>query len=119
MSTPFGQRLALIRKEKKLSQRDLAKQLNKPYPAISNYERGMTIPSIEMVKLIADCLNVPISYFLEDQDGAEFLSNKKMIQRLKELEAIEQDDQEKILFTFDSMLRDAKARQTFNIHSEV
>ena len=109
----FGQRLAQIRKEKKLSQRDLAAQLKKPFSAISKYERGETIPSIEMVKVIAECLGVSMSYFIDDQEGSEFLSDKKMIQRFRDLQNI--DDQEKayIWHAFDAMLRDAKTRQAY------
>ena len=46
----FGERIALQRKQLKLSQDDLAKKVGTSAPIIGRYERGEIKPSIEMAK---------------------------------------------------------------------
>lgn len=42
----FGERLALVRKKKKISQDELAKAIGVHAPVIGHYERGEVKPSI-------------------------------------------------------------------------
>jgi transcriptional regulator with XRE-family HTH domain len=113
MST-FGQRLAIARKEKNLSQRELSKLLGKTFSIISKYERDEVNPSLEMIKHFSSVLNVPVFYLVDDSGEYNLLKNKDMIQRLKEIETIPEKDQEHIFYAFDSMLRDVKARLAYN-----
>ena len=63
--TPFiPVRLRTVRKEKKLTQEDIAKLLNTRKQTISNYETGYSSPSNEMLKNIANILNVSTDYLL-------------------------------------------------------
>ncbi|WP_126249189.1 helix-turn-helix domain-containing protein [Chitinophaga rhizosphaerae] len=60
----FGERIALQRKQLKLSQDDLAKNVGTSAPISGRYERGEIKPSIEMAKKIADELEVTVDYLI-------------------------------------------------------
>ena len=53
----FGKKIAILRKEKGLSQGELAAQLKTSVSVISRYERDEMIPSIEAAKKLADLLD--------------------------------------------------------------
>lgn len=59
------EKLKTRRKELKLTQRDIADQLDISYQAYSAWERGVKKPSREKVKQLEKFLNVPKGYFTE------------------------------------------------------
>ena len=64
----FAKRLKELRKEKKLSITQLAKELNLSYNAIRRWELKMQIPNIEMLDLIAKYFNETPNYLLGYED---------------------------------------------------
>lgn len=60
----FHERLKQLRKEKKMTQAALAKELAYGATAISNYESGHNQPSITDLKKIASIFNVSMDYLL-------------------------------------------------------
>lgn len=60
----IGERLARLRKEKGLSQEELAGRLNVTRQAVSNWERGKTQPDLEMVGKLADLLGTNVAHLL-------------------------------------------------------
>jgi repressor LexA len=67
----FGPKLKALRLYRGLSQEELATRIKTSKQVISRYETGQRVPKITVVKQFADDLNVPISYFLEeDHDSA-------------------------------------------------
>lgn len=60
----FHERLKQLRKEKKMTQAALAKELTYGATAISNYESGHNQPSISDLKKIASIFNVSTDYLL-------------------------------------------------------
>ena len=54
----FGKKLREIRKERGLTQEQLAEKVNVSYQAISNIERGLTGPSFSTLADIAKALKV-------------------------------------------------------------
>ena len=61
--------LVRIRKERNLTQDDLARKLFVTRQAVSRWERGETSPGIDMCKLIAATCDVPVTLLLEMPDG--------------------------------------------------
>lgn len=57
--------LPRLRQERGLTQQDLASKLFVTRQAISRWETGETTPGIDMIKLIAVTLDVPISTLME------------------------------------------------------
>lgn len=65
-----GKMIASIRKERGLSQAQLADRLGLSKQAVSNYERGIREPDYVTLEAIADVLNVPISMLISREDQA-------------------------------------------------
>jgi len=63
----FGKKLSELRKQKGMSQEDLAFDLNISQSSISNYESGSTHPDVETLRRMADYFKVPITYFFSDE----------------------------------------------------
>jgi transcriptional regulator with XRE-family HTH domain len=63
----FGKKLIELRKQKGMSQEQLAYDLNISQSSVSNYESGTTNPDMETLKMIADYFQVPITYFFSDE----------------------------------------------------
>ena len=57
--------LPQVRKEKGLTQEELARKLYVTRQAVSRWETGETTPSIDMSKLIGDALDVPVMRLLD------------------------------------------------------
>ncbi|MCG7491324.1 helix-turn-helix domain-containing protein [Vibrio sp. Of14-4] len=73
---PIPLRLKEARKKAKLSQKALGVQIgmdeSSASPRMNQYEKGKHTPDVQTLKLIADELGVPLSYFFcEDADSAE------------------------------------------------
>lgn len=64
----LSQRIRLARKEKKLTQEQLASKIQTTKGTISNYENGYSTPSNEMIILLADTLGVSADYLLGRTD---------------------------------------------------
>ena len=67
-------------------------------------------PSIEVAGKIADALEVSLDYLT---GTADMEMDKVMLDRVLNIQQLEQADKDHILFTLDAMLRDAKARQAY------
>lgn len=64
MST-FKERLSKKRKEKKLTQAEVAEQLNVSFQAVSQWERGETSPDIDKIPELADLYGVTTDWLLK------------------------------------------------------
>ncbi|MBW3081825.1 zinc ribbon domain-containing protein [Bifidobacterium phasiani] len=61
-------KLASLRRERGLTQEDLARKVYVTRQAVSRWEHGETTPGIDMTKLLANALGVPITELLEMPD---------------------------------------------------
>ena len=110
MST-FGNKLAILRKEMRLYQTDLAKQLNTTVSLISRYERDEMTPSIETAKKIAALLKTTVGYLLGENEDANLFKDPDMLRRFKDILSFPKDKQEHILFAIDSMIKATKLEE--------
>ena len=61
-----SQNLISLRKQNNLTQVELSEKINYSDKAISRWEKGEVLPSLEILQDLAYLYNVPISYFLEE-----------------------------------------------------
>lgn len=61
-----GQKIKELRKEKRITQRELGERMKISQQQIAQYENGKLKPKIETVKKIADALNVSIDELMPD-----------------------------------------------------
>lgn len=64
----LGEKIKKIRNEKGFSLRDLAGKVDLSASFLSQIEQGKASPSIENLKKIANCLDVRVSYLIEDEE---------------------------------------------------
>ncbi|MBE7069793.1 MAG: helix-turn-helix domain-containing protein [Saccharofermentans sp.] len=74
-----GQLITELRKEKGLTQKQLADALNVTDKAVSKWERGLSFPDISMLEPISELLGVSIMEILagERQNGEETMSREE------------------------------------------
>lgn len=69
--------IAKRRKELKMTQKDLADKLNVTDKTVSRWENGTTLPDVEMLKTIAEVLELDIMEFYRDVDTKEINHSEK------------------------------------------
>lgn len=66
----IGKKISSLRKEKGLTQMELADRMNISYQAVSNWERGNTMPDISKLPELAEIFGVSIEELLcDDRKG--------------------------------------------------
>lgn len=71
----FGKKLYEMRKQKGLSQEELAIDLNISQSSVSNYEAGTTLPDILFLEKVSKYFSVPIQEILSN-DNLTFYNHK-------------------------------------------
>lgn len=103
--------IADLRERKGWSQADLANSSEVSRVMIGKYERGEAVPSIDVAKKIADAFGVSLDYLVGEGINASF--DKKAMQRLKDLEELEDSKKQTLFDLIDTYIRDAKTRKTY------
>ena len=73
----ISQNITHLRKEKNLTQVELAKKINFSDKAISRWEKGEVVPDIETIYALSEIFEVPVSAILEKKDTTDDKSKKK------------------------------------------
>jgi transcriptional regulator with XRE-family HTH domain len=68
-------RVKEARRNRDMTQQDLAKPLGKTASAVSDMERGKVQVSASELSIIADTLNTPIEYFYGEEVGDQYISD--------------------------------------------
>lgn len=85
MRIKIGEVIQTLRKEKGLTQEQLAKFIGVSTPAVSKWESGNSYPDIELLPLLADFFNVSVDKLLNYKVD---LSEEEVMKIYKEIEAI-------------------------------
>lgn len=107
----FGKRLLEARKNKNISQEELAKKLGTKGPVIGRYERDEAKPSIEAAAKMADILEVSLDYLV---GATDIELDKKTLNRILELQKLPEDVKDKLFYFIDMSIRDFKAKQAYS-----
>ncbi len=94
-----------------MCQTDLADKTGMSKVVVGKNKRSEAVPSIEAAKKITDALEV----FLDHLAGEGLLIgvDKKTLQRLQELEHLEEEKKKTFFDLIDTYIRDAKARKAY------
>jgi transcriptional regulator with XRE-family HTH domain len=104
----FGEKMVLIRKQKKLSQAELGKRSGINGDIVGKYERNEMKPSIETAKKLADALEVSLDYLVGE--GELKVLDKRTLKWLEDIESLPNEDKEHIFYTNDNLIRAAKLK---------
>lgn len=108
----FGEKIARLKKDKKMSQVELANLTGISRDAISKYERGDVMPSIEYAKRIANVLGVSLDFLVSDDDKEDTL-DKEAVKRVKEIQDLPISEKDKLFSVIDALIRDFKTKQAY------
>ena len=78
----FGLRLKALRRQRELTQEQLAELIDRSVDAISKMERGQTLPNLETLMRLSEKLGVPLKDLVDPIDDS-----RKMDKERLELEA--------------------------------
>ena len=98
----IGDRIATLRKQKKISQTELAALINASKEAIGKYERNEAIPSVEVAKKIAEAFEVTLDYLVNDNSLPFY--DKEMVERFKSINRLKPKDKEHLFALMDAFL---------------
>lgn len=104
----FGKRLTECRKAKGLSQKELADLFNTSHTIIGEYERDEMTPSIDAPKKLAKILNTSVAYLPGETDKADLFKDPALLQRLSDLEKLDEKNKSHILSVLDGFLQSVK-----------
>ena len=107
----LDKRLTELRKENKLSQDALAKKIGVHPNVIGRYERDEAKPTIEVATKMADVFEVTVDYLVGKTD---LLIDQNILSQLTTIQKLPNEDRERILFTLEALLRDAKTRAAYS-----
>jgi len=102
----IGERLARFRKERGLTQTELARQLGVAQPVLSDYERGELRLHGQLIVELARILGVSADELLglEKPRGNGAVKNRQILRRLQQLDRLPKRDQQALLRTIDAFL---------------
>lgn len=74
----FGRLLAKLRKEKGVLQKEVATYLNMTVATVSNYEKGVHLPDLNTLSMLADFFDVSTDFLLQRTDYKASISTLNM-----------------------------------------
>ncbi|WP_340373368.1 XRE family transcriptional regulator [Peribacillus sp. FSL E2-0218] len=77
----IGERIKLLRKERKMTQEDLAKILKVAPTAVSAWESGRNKPLMDKLSMMSTCFDIPLSHLV---DGTPIVKKDSSIEFLNE-----------------------------------
>ena len=107
----FGKRLLEARKNKNISQEELAKKLGTKGPVIGRYEGDEAKSPIEAAAKMADILEVSLDYLA---GATDIELDKKTLNRILELQKLPEDVKDKLFYFIDMSIHDFKAKQAYS-----
>ncbi len=83
----IGERITTLRKEKDISQAELAKRLSVSRQAVSKWEQGTSTPDTERLIQLAEILNTEVEYLatgVHPEPGSVVLNVVETVERVQE-----------------------------------
>ena len=73
----IGRKIAVYRKQMKLTQDQLGEKLSISGKTISKWERGISLPDVFMISKFCEMLNINIKELLSDKESENIISDNK------------------------------------------
>ena len=100
------------RTSKKISQEALASRINIHANHLSRYERDLTLPSIEVVKKIAEALDISIDVLVfGKQNPEQNITDKELINLFKGIEQFSNEDKAIVKTLIDAFITKRKVQK--------
>lgn len=106
-TSEFPQRLRQLRRQKNLSQAQLGERAGVHYTHISKYERGVSSPSLETIRGLADALGVSTDFLMEgdtDLAARARFRDRDLLHQFQQVEQLSDEDKELVKRFLDAFL---------------
>jgi transcriptional regulator with XRE-family HTH domain len=102
----IARRLARLRKERGITQQEMAELLDVSQPIVSDYERGELRLHGELIVKVAGILGVSADELLGIETRARTgkIANRRLLRRIEQIDQLPKRDQEALLRTIDAFL---------------
>jgi transcriptional regulator with XRE-family HTH domain len=106
----IAQRLGQLRREKGITQAEMAELLGISQPIVSDYERGELRLHGELIVKLAEILDCSADEILglRERKTTAGGNNRRMLRRLQQIDLLPKRDQEALLRTIDAFLSKAR-----------
>jgi len=84
----LGLRIKAIRKGKRLTQDELAARIGRSVDALSNIERGKSLPSFSTIEQLSRALDIPLKNLFDFEEASV---SRRKVQLLEELQSLARD----------------------------
>ena len=108
----LGERIKIVRIQKKISQANLAKNAGVHQKNISKYENGGVVPSAITLKSIANALGVTTDYLVGNVQE-DIIKDTIILKYFKEVDKMPDSLKSALLTIIESCIRDYKTRQAY------
>lgn len=100
-------RLSALRKEKKISQLELAEKAGIHPNVLGRYERGEASPSVDIASKLAIALEVSLDYLVGNTDVE---LDKSILDKVISIQKLPDEDKNAIMYSIDGLIQHAKTR---------
>jgi transcriptional regulator with XRE-family HTH domain len=112
----FGQRLTEERLKKGLSKLDLSKIVEIHYSQIGRYERDQATPGSDMLKKLANALELTTDYLMNgtvSEQATDRIKDKKLITQFQKIAALPEESQVIVLALIDAFVFQQEMKDRF------
>lgn len=105
MRKAVGSKLKALRKQKRMTQKELAVALDIGISQLNKYESGMHMPPIKKLIRLSSIFDITLDYLVKDKEtDISELHNNKFIKRFREIEHFDVEEQDAVLKILDAMI---------------
>ena len=105
----FGQKLMILRRNKKLSQKKLAEVLKIGSANVARYESDLRSPHLKILITISDFFGVPVDYLVKDSEDIMVIDDKELLRLAAKTDKLPSQDKDFIKTTIQSYLQSHSA----------
>lgn len=107
----ISERIRLARQQKNMSQKVLAETADVNLKSLSRYEIGTSIPPADVIKKIADALQVSTDTLLSDEKIN--IQDKELLKKFEVIQNMTGETKKTVLNLIDLVIRDFKTQQAY------
>jgi transcriptional regulator with XRE-family HTH domain len=112
----LGKRIMDLRKEKNMSQTDLANKVDLSYAQIGRYETKNVQPPAEILKKMAEALETTVDYLINgttDEKAQASLKDAELMRYFKEMDVLPDSEKNTLVKLIGAYIRDYKAKLAY------
>lgn len=118
---PFAEKLATLRKDRGLTQEELAKKIGVGIAQMRRYEKGASSPTLEIIKNMAKTLGISSDELIFDESegvASTRILDSKLLEQFEILSKMNLHDKEAIMTIMDSMIIKNKIQEVLPVKPE-